>query len=27
LPACYLTQEEEKTYNRSLEFYFQRHFK
>ncbi len=27
LPACYFTQEEEKTYNRSLEFYFQRHFK
>jgi len=27
LPACYFTEEEEKTYNRSLEFYFQRHFK
>jgi hypothetical protein len=27
LPACYFTEEEEKTYNRSLEFYCQRHLK
>ena len=25
LPACYFTPEEEKTYNRSLQFYVQRH--
>lgn len=27
LPACYFTKEEEKTYNRSIEFYCQRHLK
>ncbi|MFW5722194.1 MAG: DUF6485 family protein [Desulfohalobiaceae bacterium] len=27
LPACYFTPEEERTYNRSLSFYFQRRFK
>ncbi|MFO7717619.1 MAG: DUF6485 family protein [Thermodesulfobacteriota bacterium] len=27
LPACYFTTEEEKTYNRSLAFYFQRHMR
>ncbi|WP_027371488.1 DUF6485 family protein [Desulfovermiculus halophilus] len=27
LPACYFTPEEERTYNRSIEFYVHRHFK
>lgn len=27
LPACYFTAEEERTYNRSIEFYVHRHFK
>lgn len=27
LPACYFTAEEERTYNRSIEFYYRRHCK